>query len=248
MFFRGRVIRSPAELAQPPKGTTGEHRCLEKWEQQLIIDTYREHDFGPCAMVMMFAGLRRGEALFLNIDRDVDFKKKTITIRGAVSFAEGNQATETPGKTRAAKRTIPLNDILAEALKGRHGLLLHKEDGTMMSLIAFTRKYQSYITFLETKVNGCHKRWYGKTREHKKLLEEGKKLAPWEDIRIRCHDYRVTFATTCYEADVPVKTLQKWMGHTDPTVLMKFYAKLTDEKEQYDIQKLNEIVNKRFAS
>jgi len=67
-------------------------------------------------------------------------------------------------------------------------------------------------------------------------------------ILIRCHDFRGTFCTMCYEADVPIKTLQKWMGHTDPTVLMKFYAKLTEEKELYDTTKLNDITKKRFES
>ena len=243
----GVIVRTPADMAKPPEGTSGEHRCLEQWEQNLIVDTYNEHDFGPCAMAMMFAGLRRGEALYLNIDRDVDFEHRIITVRGAASFSEGNQAIETDGKTDAAQRVIPLNDCLAEALKGRHGLLLHKQDGSMMSLTSFVRKYESYISFLETRVNGCHKRWYGKTKEHKRLLEEGKKLPPWKDIRIRCHDFRVTFATMCYEADVPIKTLQRWLGHTDPTVLMKFYAKLTSEKEQFDIQRLNDVMNKRFG-
>ena len=77
-------------------------------------------------------------------------------------------------------------------------------------------------------------------------MKEGKKLPPWKDINIRCHDFRVTFCTTCYEAEVPVKTLQVWMGHTDPTVLMKFYAKLTEEKEQYDTSKLNALTKQRF--
>ena len=224
----GVIVRSPAELAKPPEGTVGEHRCLEDWEQKLVVSTYKEHDFGLCAMVMMFAGLRRGEALFLDIDRDVDLKNKTITVRGAVAFPDGLQPVESAGKTEAAQRVIPLNDLLAEALEGHHGLLCHKQDGSMMSQIAFKRKYQSYIGFLERKVNGCHKRWYGKTKEHKELLKEGKQLPPWKDINIRCHDFWVTFCTMCYDAEVPVKTLQVWMGHTDPVVLMKFYAKLTE--------------------
>ena len=199
-------------------------------------------------MTMMLAGIRRGEAIYLDIDRDVDFENKTITIRGAASFSEGNQPYETKGKTDAAQRVIPMNDLLAEVLRGHHGLLCHKEDGSMMSLTSFNCKYESYITFLETRLNGCHKRWYGKTREHKELLKEGKPLPPWKDIKIRCHDFRVTFCTMCYEADVPIKTLQKWMGHTDPTVLMKFYAKLTEKKELYDTTKLNDITKKRFES
>lgn len=181
----GVIIRTPADLAKPPEGTNGEHRCLEEWEQNLIVETCNEHDFGPCAMVMVFAGLRRGEALYLDIDRDVDFKKKTITVRGAVAFQDRNQPTETEGKTDAAQRVIPMNDILAGALKGRHGLLLSKQDGSMMTQASFFRKYNSYISFLETKVNGCHKRWYGKTKEHKALLEEGKRLPPWRNVKIR---------------------------------------------------------------
>ena len=46
-----------------------------------------------------------------------------------------------------------MNDILTEALKGHHGLLCHKEDGSMMSLTSFSRKYESYILLLETKLS-----------------------------------------------------------------------------------------------
>lgn len=83
-----------------------------------MSSTYAEHDFGLCAMTMLYAGLRRGEALYINVDRDVDFEKMTITVRGAVSFAEGNQPQEPEGKTEAALRTIPLVPPLANALRG----------------------------------------------------------------------------------------------------------------------------------
>lgn len=84
----------------------------------------------------------------------------------------------------------------------------------MMSLMSSARKYESYLAFLERKLNGCPARWYGKTKEHKTLLAEGKPLPPWRKVKIRCHDFRVTFCTMCYEAGVPVKTLQVWMGHS----------------------------------
>lgn len=241
------IISNPAEAIHPPAGTVGEHRCLERWEQQLVVDTYKEHDFGLCAMTMMFAGLRRGEALCLNVDRDVDFEKNVIHVREAASFTEGNQAVITDGKTDNAQRTIPLNTILAEALRDHHGLLCDKMDGSVMSLTSCNRKFQSYITFLETKLNGCHKRWYGKTKEHKQLLKEGKELPPWRSIKIRTHDFRVTFCTMCYEADIPLKTLQAWMGHADATMIMKIYAKLTAEKEILDASKLDELTKSRFA-
>ena len=244
----GVILRSPAELAKPPKGTAGEHRCLERWEQDLIVSTYAEHDFGICAMTMLFAGLRRGEIMNLDVDRDVDFTKKTITVRGASSFSEGNQPTVTEGKTKAARRVIPLNDCLANALRFHHGLLCTKQDGTMMSLTAFTQKYKSYLSFLERKLNGCPARWYGKTKEHKALLAAGEPLPPWRTVRIRCHDFRVTFCTICYDAGIPLKTLQVWMGHSDVTMILRVYAKLTAEKEQQDAAKLNDFTRARFLA
>lgn len=240
----GIVIRSPAEMAQPPKGEAGSHRALEMWERELIETTYAEHDFGPAAMVMLYTGLRRGEVLHLDVDRDADFQKKTLTVRGAVSFCKGNCGMVTEGKTVNARRTIPMADPLAEALRGRHGLLLSKEDGGMMSQAAFERKYQSYITFLERKLNGYPRCQYGRTRAHKALLAEGKPLPPFREIDIRCHDFRVTFCTTCYNAGIPPKTTQIWMGHADTKLVMDVYTKLTVEKEQADALRLNNFLSR----
>ena len=82
-----------------------------------------------------------------------------------------------------------------------------------MSQSAFDRKFASYITFLETKLNGCPKRWYGHLSEHKTFIAAGKQLPPWRNVTLRCHDFRVDFCTRCYDARIPVKTLQSWMGH-----------------------------------
>ena len=234
----GALIRNPMAGVQRPKcKKTGGHRCLEPWERALIRSTWQEHDFGLAAMVMLYTGFRRGEMLHLNIDRDVDFEKKPIAVRGAVSFSEGNRPKLTKGKPASAIRTVPLLPPLEEALKGRHGLVCHKENGGIMSQSAFACKYESYITFLETKLNGIHKRWYGKTNEQKQLLAEGK-LPPWKEINIRCHDFRVEFCTRAYYAQVPLKTLQSWMGHADADMLLAIYTKLDKEQERTDAAKM----------
>ena len=67
-------------------------------------------------------------------------------------------------------------------------------------------------------MHGSMSFWNGLTNEHKKLLEAGQVLPPWQDINIRCHDFRVDFCTRCYEADIPVKTLQSWMEHADTSM------------------------------
>lgn len=230
-------VRTPKTL--PAKG----HRILEDWERDLVRTTWQEHDFGPAAMVMLYAGLRRGEVLHLDIDRDVDFAAKTITVNGAVAFPDGNQPVVTPGKTAAAQRTIPLAKPLERALWGRHGLLLATQDGRMMTLSAFDRKYASYITFLETRLNGCHKRWYGKTREHKAMLEAGGKLPPWRNVTIRCHDFRKDFCTRNSEVGVLPKTLQTWMGHAGPEMINRVYTGLTEKQAALDAEKMRSFLN-----
>ena len=50
----------------------------------------------------------------------------------------------------------------------------------------------------------------------------------------------------CYEAGIPIKTLQSWMGHSDAKMIMEVYAKLSSEKEQFDASKLDEFMQKRY--
>jgi len=97
-----------------------------------------------------------------------------------------------------------------------------------MTIQAFTRKYESYMGFLEEKLNGCRKRWYGKTKKHLDLIAAGQELPPWREVKIRCHDFRVDFCTRNYENGIPIKTLEYWMGHADAQMIMNIYAKLTE--------------------
>ena len=71
----------------------------------------------------------------------------------------------------------------------------------------------------------------------KQLLAEGK-LPPWKEINIRCHDFRVEFCTRAYYAQVPLKTLQSWMGHADADMILAIYTKLDKEQERTDAAKM----------
>lgn len=238
-----RVINyDPTIKAVLPKGSRGTHRAITQEERNLI--TVVQHKLRPVVMVMLYAGLRRGEALALNVDRDVDFERKTITIREAVRFEGGQFPVVVDPKTEAGKRTIPLLGTLASELMGMHGLIATKEDGSLMTERSWRNSWESYITALETQANGCHKRWYGKTKEHKKILADGGKLPPWKDISIRPHDMRHSFCTMLYEADVDLKTAQKWMGHADQETTLQIYTHLTDAKEQKASEALENMAKK----
>lgn len=221
-----RVIQfDPTVKARLPKGTKGTHRAITQHERDLI--SALDHRMRPAAMVMLYAGLRRGEVIALNIDRDVDFAAKTITVREAVRFPSERQAEIVPPKTAAGLRTVPLLDVLADELHGKHGLVITDARGGMMSQSSWRRAWESYLCKLSTLHNGHPKRWHGKMHG-----EDENGVQPWEDIIIRPHDLRHSYCTMLYDAGVDLKTAQKWMGHADVRVTMGIYTHLTDERQK----------------
>lgn len=118
--------------AQPPEGTRGTHRAITQAERELILGN-SAHPFHAAVMVMLYAGLRRGEALALDLDRDVDYINHCIYVREAVRY-DSNQPIITTPKTSAGIRTVPMVRILEDTLRGRHGLLAPaKRSGAAMS-------------------------------------------------------------------------------------------------------------------
>lgn len=224
----GYLLKDPAANVPVPKGTKGTHRAITDEERELIHNT--DHRLKPAVMTMLYAGLRRGEAMALNVDRDVDFKNKTITVREAVRFESGWKPVVVSPKTEAGNRTIPLLDILADELKDKHGLICVSVNGKMMTESAWARAWDSYLYALGEKKNGCSKRWAKK---------------PWIPVDIRPHDLRHSFCTYLYDAGVDLKTAMLWMGHADQTMTMQIYTHLTNLRKLEAEEKLRLFSNNK---
>lgn len=170
----------------------------------------------PAVMVMLYAGLRRGEVMALDVDRDVDFVAKTLTVREAVRFGLDGKPIICRPKTEAGFRTIPLLDILSRELQGHHGLICTSADGELMTESAWKRGWNSYLNALGETLNGCPRRWPAS--------------GPWHPVSIRAHDLRHSYCTMLYDAGVDLKTAMLWMGHDDQTMTMQIYTHLTQTR------------------
>lgn len=224
-----RVNPARSRAAKPHRGTAGTHRILTPEEVQLIRQV--DHRVRPFALTMYYAGLRRGEALALNIDRDVDFKAKWIHVTEAVRY-ESNKAILTDPKTEAGRRDVPLFPALEAILKGRHGLLLPGPDGKHCTEQAFSRAWESYNNALSRAANdGLQKRWWGRTREHKAILAEDiAALPPYKEISLRCHDFRHSFCTNLCDAGVDLHVAIQWLGHADEKMILQIYDHVTPRR------------------
>lgn len=192
----GYINRNPCkhESAKPHKGSVGTHRAIDTDQRVLILST--QHRLRAAVMAMLYAGLRRGEAMAIDIDRDIDFSAAIIHVREAVRF-DSNQPIITTPKTEAGERDIPLVSILADELRDLYGLLLPSAQGRLCSDTAFRRAWDSYLHALSNKA-------------HRK-------------ISIRPHDLRHSYCTMLRDTGVDLKIAMIWMGHADKDMILKVY-------------------------
>ena len=244
----GLILTNPSRdrTAKPHKGKTGGHRSITPQERQWIETLCTDHRAHPVAMVMLYAGLRPQEAKALNIDTDIDFDKEIITVRSTAHIDPNNgqkYAITGHGKTERANRQVPLLPPLKRALNGKQGHLVTTAHGEQITRTTWRVLWNSYTTCMETAINGVQKRWYGRTREHKALLAEGKALPPWVSFTVTPYDLRHSFATMCRDAKPPIElhTVISWMGHTDAKMLLHVYDSVTSERDVSEAERLKEL-------
>lgn len=250
----GYILHNPfrSKKAQPDTGKDGTHREITEEERELIHTV--KHSFRPAVMVMLYAGLRRGEVLALHSD---DIEHGIITVSKAVSYTSNQPIVDTP-KTDAGIRHVPVFLPLEKELKGISGLVAPaKRTNGIMSESAFTRAWETYVLAVECYINGVsQKRWYGLTKADKiknpekyasimELRAQGKekeaddlRLSDWKTFDVRPHDLRHSFCTMCRDAGVDIKQTIEWMGHADEKMILKIYDHVTTRRTAESIEKI----------
>lgn len=231
--------------AQPHKGTVGSHRAITDQEREWIDTLCLDHRARPAVLLMLYAGLRPQEAKALNIDRSVDFKNGLIKLSEFVHIDGWNDYKITKqGKTEKATRDIPLFKPARDAIEGRHGMLVSSVSGEAVTVQAWRSAWESYVSCMETAINGCQKRWYGKTKEHKAILAAGGTLPPWQDFTVVPYDLRHSFCTMCRDNGVELNTCIRWMGHADSKMILKVYDEVSADRSRREAEKLEKMLFK----
>lgn len=229
---------NPVEAVKIPRTQTNEpRRALTQEEQQWIIDT--PHRAQTAAMIMMFAGLRRGELLPLTWS-DVDFKNATIDINKSVEIINSKSVVKDTAKTKTSIRTIDIPDILLEFLRQKKKeatnsvLVCPSSKGQLMNEIGWRRLWESYLTDLNFKYGDFSNQIKGKPKS--KFQPEG---VPFVIPRFTAHWLRHTFATMLYFAGVDVLTAKEQLGHSDIQTTLNIYTHLDGKYKRKSMSKLN---------
>ena len=230
------IMDNPAEGLILPNGTRGSHRAIERWESDCILQNWQAHRAGLWAMIMMLAGLRRGELIALNWD-NVDMENRTITVCQVAVIKSNQSLIEDRAKTAAGIRVIPICQPLWDALntippEDRTGLVCKSTTGELLSGISYKRGWDGFNLAMQRILNDEPLDQKGKRITLDKKIAEAKAQGKEYIIfKAQAHDLRHTFATALYDAGVPVKAAQYYLGHADIRMTLDLYTHLSEERK-----------------
>jgi len=230
------ILDNPAEGLSLPNGTKGTHRALERWETDCIMHNWNQHRCGMWAMLMLLCGLRRGEMMALRWE-NIDMEKRQLSVREVAVIDVNRTKIEERAKTISGIRVLPICNPLWDALNStpqcdRHGLVCKSAKGEQLTGSGFTRGWSGFNLAMQRILNGEDVVQQGRrVTLEKKIEDAAAKGKEYIIFDVRAHDLRHTFATALYDAEVPVKAAQYYLGHADIRMTLDLYTHLSRERE-----------------
>lgn len=194
------IYKSPYdEIKMPLTDKTVERRFYTKEQARAVIDIAKKSKYGLGPFIQLKTGVRPGELLALDYERDFDLKNNIVNISRAIKEGEGYQPIEGPTKTYQA-RAIPIDDEFVDHMKslGLSGRLFYTNKGT-------PRRYEVYVRWFHNKFLEEVNAEIQKSDELQSIFGSNADLTPYE--------YRHTYGTRAYQSGTDLLTLQRIMGH-----------------------------------
>lgn len=235
----GYIEKNYCQLVNLPKEKIKEKKIevFSVDQQNDFLEIIKGHEFEILFLLALGTGLRRGELLALRWS-DIDFENKTINVDSNIQQAYIFEDEETKRlekieqepKTINSFRTLPIPSKVLDKLQE------HKQKQEQYKL-AFQERY------IDNDFVICDK--YGKALDVKRptrmFYSIQKKMSIPEDEQIKFHGLRKTYATRLFEKEVPPKTVQMLLGHSEISITLDIYTQVMENKKVEAIEKIDDI-------
>ena len=228
------IIQGNPMYGIKPIGIQTSEKSTYNYEQVKIICEYaKTHRFGIGVYIILNTGLRRGELMGLKRD-NFDFKNNRISVTHSVTDTNGHSIVKIGGKTKAAKRIIPLSpevsDFLAQSNQiKRDDFIFESRYGNVIGPRTWARKH--YGVFLND--------------FEQYVLEKKLEDPTFPDIpQLTPHELRHTFGTLLFKAGTDIYTIQKVMGHSSVEITVKTYIHEDIEDIEKNIRWISTVPEK----
>lgn len=222
-YIEGLVNRDVTIGIQAIKSKKPEKRALTHDEICTIKNSNLNLKQRTFLNIMLYAGLRRGEALAMTTN-NIDLINKTIEVKNSLFFEENDPAIKEP-KTKSSIRKIPIPNELFQ------DLLLYIP--TLANEKLFTMSNGEYMT-----KSSFRKFWDGIMKTIND--SDGYK------IDFTPHILRHTYATNLYYAGVDTKSAQYFLGHSSLEMTLNVYTHLDKDNALAEVEKINSFINEEM--
>jgi len=162
-------------------------------------------------------GLRQGEMFGLRADR-VDFLRRTLTVDGQLTLLPGAPPYLAPPKTTASYRTVPLADVVLEALSA------HVKSNDPVSVL--DQRGRGYpLLFSDDKDRPIRRTWF-----HHQVWTPAVFFAGLPK-GTHFHELRHFYASLLIDGGESVKVVQTRLGHATADETLNTYAHLFPDSE-----------------
>ena len=239
-------FRNPFSYYKMPKKILDEGIRQEKKRRETKYMTEQQRDYffmflnthkrmySDLYKFLIFTGMRISEGIALRWE-NVDLINGFISIEnGYTKYYDYNdgrtyQTYDSPTKTIASERKIPINNFVYDIL------LIQKElQKDKPSEFVFTDrqnralKYINVHNSLENLIKRINITLQNSDGEHTTLFP-----------KVTTHYFRHTFATMCLEKNIHPRVVQHYLGHSSYEITMNTYSHVSNNQGQTDISKFN---------
>ena len=245
---KGYIPNSPVDsLDYIPYGkpTYSKQKALPQDTVTLLLAAIeKSRTFKPLIVLLLFSGLRIGEALALSWE-DIDYTAKIIHVRKGLSLefdedAKGSLINKRyeigDTKTVCSIRDVPVDNEVIKAL------------------IAW-KKYVNMNQKLQKKIHDNHTEKiifinrYGKIRSYQALRSSFQRFLRENHLtnfQITFHSLRHTYATLLQDAGVDINVIRDLLGHADIETTANIYVNVNMEPKIRARDKLSRTINQKF--
>ena len=214
----GIIPKSPTYKKKPIAKDPDKVESLTDDQCRVLLEATKGSRVYPFIVVVLFCGLRKGEALGLMWD-DIDFENRYLRVNRSIVYTLDNRQGEINKdmKTNSARRTIPFSQevydvLIAEKRKSNSKYVFSMRDGHFLSEASFRRMWD-LVSYRSVGGPGT--------------MDAMKKI----DFSVHPHQLRHTYCTRLIANGVQPKEAQYLMGHASPDITMAVYTDYIEEQQ-----------------
>lgn len=170
---------------------------------------------------------------------DIDLEKNTISVNKNLLYQklDGDEKKTFhlgPTKTKSSVRKVPMNTQCKNAIIKQ---MKRKEVVAARGTKRVDEQFRNFLFVTKHNTPLCNQnmldaiyRIIDEINDSKDDLEQME--------RFSSHTFRHTFATNCLEDDIPLKVVQKYLGHATMKMTADLYVHVSEEFSESQIEKL----------